>query len=645
MVGLFILERNCQLNYLDSLNPQQFEVAKIIKGKRIVNAAAGSGKTSTVVSNVRYTIDSGVDPGNILMFTFTRKAALEMKERLKKAIGPLVKKVTIGTYHSFACTIIRRFISLTPYASNFTIISPDDMLIIVKEISGVKDDIANLDFLRFIEEVKSNFLSPDELLRHEEYKNKTKNIIIYREYQRRLVSENTMDFNDLLFQLHILMKDQGVLDYLHSRYKYIWVDEMQDSSRKDLELIFNLMGNNENVCGVMDNNQSIYKFRGAEIDKVILMLKKNNFKEYQLERNYRSTQTIVNASNSVIDKNPMLIKKNAYSAGEIGTKVQIKQLFGQQEESEFILKTILSLQQKNVALHEIAILARTKGELSRIEKLFLSNSIPHTLYSGLAFMERAEIKNILSFLRFLYNPKDETAFARIVNIPRSRIGEKSVAKILALKDNGDYVDIVDCVRKNLNSFKDATKNGLQTFLERFDLLKLYAEKNVLPAAIIDKYIEVFKYKDFIKTEYKEIEDWSFRLNNVTVFEGIASNYYTLEEFLTGIIEAIPSSEKLEDAGVTLMTVHASKGLEFRVVLIMGASEGLFPHAMSMDTIEDIHEERRLWYVAMTRAKELLLITSPKTSISAGTIKFHNVSRFVNEIDSKYKLFYPYIKKS
>ena len=633
------------MNYLESLNTQQFEVAKIIKGKRIVNAAAGSGKTSTVVSNVRYTIDSGVDPSNILMFTFTRKAALEMKERLKKAIGPLAKKVTIGTYHSFACTVIRRFISLTPYASNFTIISPDDMLTIVKEISGVNDDIANLDFLRFIEEVKSNFLSPDELLRHEEYKNKTKNIIIYREYQRRLVSENTMDFNDLLFQLHILMKDQGVLDYLHSRYKYIWVDEMQDSSRKDLELIFNLMGSNENVCGVMDNNQSIYKFRGAEIDKVIFMLKKNDFKEYQLERNYRSTQTIVNASNSVIDRNPMLIKKNAYSAGEIGTKVQIKQLFGQQEESEFILKTILSLQQKNVSLHEIAILARTKGELSRIEKLFLSNSIPHTLYSGLAFMERAEIKNILSFLRFLYNPKDETAFARIVNIPRSRIGEKSVAKILALKDNGDYVDIVDCVRKNLNSFKGATKNGLQTFLERFDLLKLYAEENVLPAAIIDKYIEVFKYKDFIKTEYKEIEDWSFRLNNVTVFEGIASNYYTLEEFLTGIIEAIPSSEKLEDAGVTLMTVHASKGLEFRVVLIMGASEGLFPHAMSMDTIEDIHEERRLWYVAMTRAKELLLITSPKTSISTGTIKFHNVSRFVNEIDGKYKLFYPYIKKS
>lgn len=633
---------------LEGLNKQQLPVAKRIDGKFIVNSSAGSGKTTVIVTRTAYMIEQGIDPANILMFTFTRKAALEMKERMIKKIGAIAKPVTVCTYHSFSSMLLRKFSYLIGYENNFTVCDADESEKIIKDICGTNTKLKDI-AITMINKWKSDGITYTEAKQNKEIQSSFALASdVYEQYQRKLESENMMDFNDLtMLAARILNNYSEVQQYVWGKYKYVCVDEAQDSSIENWNYINKIIEGNGNLCMVMDNNQSIYAFRGADVDFVCKQIVDGGFDQYVLEQNYRSTSNIVNASNAVVDNNPMIIKKEAFSEQAPGTKIYVKQINDQTAESEYIVRSIHAAVKKGLDYKDICVLARTKRQFELIEKTFLKCAIPYSLISGLPFYNRKEIKDILAVLRLLLNNKDEEALKRIINIPKSGIGDASFNKLMI--ECGE-TSVIEKAKKNLKLLKGKAYKGANNFLKKFDKVIKFAEENVEPALIIQYYVNEFEYKEFLTESYRSEEDKekndedktqneaSTRFNNVRELVRIAEEYSNISELLEstlGFDEESVSEDEINNT-VSLMTIHASKGLEFDMVFIVGGNEGIFPHQNCLGDIKQIQEERRLWYVAMTRAKSVLSISYFNLYKQFGQTKVLKASRFINEIPSEFK---------
>lgn len=675
-----IIDRNeiAKKAILDSLNDQQKCPVINYHGASFTYAAPGSGKTKMMVSRAQYMILDGVDPSNILMFTFTKKAANEMLERVKKQVGEMASAITIRTYHSFCGLMLRRYADyLEGFTHNFSIFDTEDKRSILKDIAK-KKTIDFKDLEQCISHWKDHLVSPEAAVRDvldadfSDYSNPQEQQEIYmimanayKEYQDKMKSLNAMDFDDLLYYyIYILENFEAVRKQMHHKYHYIMNDESQDSNPTNLRLI-ELLANPDffNVCCVGDVDQSIYGWRGSDIEAVSRFIENHNMTIYELSRNYRSTQTIFAAARSVIRNNGTPFKEEPFSKNEKGNKVVFLEFNTAAQEAAMVAKAILmfmSDKNKNIPLSEMAILYRTSYQSRALEDAFLRRGVPYTITGGTPFYSRKEIKDILSYIRFANNPSDEMAFERAIQTPKRGIGEANMVKILScindiIKgdsvtsciDNQDsaIIRVLNGLKERMNNLevKGKAKAGLTDFINTMIGLAYIIDQDK-PQEMIKYLVSNLNYGEYLKqyceknSKEKTESDAEERMENINELIEIAATFSSIDEFLQGMMLTSELSDMNEDVNVnekvSLMTMHSAKGLEYDVVFIVGASEGTCPHSRSK-TLDDIREERNLFYVSMTRARKELFIFRHKISVIGGLSMSTETSRFVKEIDEQY----------
>ena len=617
---------------LEGLNEEQLDAVKTTDGPLLVLAGAGSGKTKVLTTRIAYLIESGVEPYNILAITFTNKAAKEMKERVFKLVGE-VKDIQISTFHSFGLYIIKRHYNLLGYERNFTILDGDDSLVLVKNIvkeMGLNTDDYNPKAIRNkISGAKNELVYPEE---YEKYAGTDFEEIVckvYKKYEERLKNNNSVDFDDLLIlpiKLFSVYKD--ILKMYQERFKYILVDEYQDTNRVQYILVNMLAARYKNICVVGDNDQAIYSWRGSGY-RNILNIEKDypDLKSVMLEENYRSTGNILKAANEVIKNNKIRKDKNLWTKHEEGSKIRYHRASDEKDEASYVVKEIKNLLYDGVRREDIAVLYRTNAQSRNIEEAMLRENIPYKVIGSFYFYNRKEIKDLISYLKLIYNKNDDISLVRIINVPKRGIGDKTISNLSdkSFKLNKCIYDVIETgkeqeFKKIIEELKENSKDA--TLTELVDL-------------ILDK-TGIRKELESEKTVDAEI-----RLSNLEEFKSITRTYEensdspTLEEFLEEIsLVADMNEHKNETNVVTLMTVHAAKGLEFDYVFVIGMEEGLFPHLNSMET-EDLEEERRLCYVAITRAKKKLWLINAKSRMIYGKHDNYFPSRFISEIPDEY----------
>lgn len=629
-----------QQEILDKLNDEQQIPVKDYLGPQFLVAGPGSGKTHTLISRTQYMLLDGLNPENMLLFTFTNKAAREIKERIANAVGEeIANKITMGTYHSFCCRLLRQYGNNLGYKKGFSIYDADDSKKVCKELT--KD--SNVEYkalISYISGQKRKMISPQRAMELA-VSNQDPYAKLYGDYQSRLFNQNAMDFDDLIYNsIRLLQSFPDVLEKVNNRYLYISADESHDSSSADIELIRLLAGEKQNVCFILDDNQSIYGFRGADIDSVLNI--RNifpNLKTYFLNQNYRSTETIVEASKSLISHNSNQIEKNIFTKNPKGDKIIVFEEGTAQLEATRVVKTIqLLLKKYGYTYKDIAILYRTSGQSRIIEEVFLRYKIPYEILSGINFYARKEVKDILGFIRFLCNPYDLEAFSRIINIPKRGIGDKTIEKIIDECNNHlPPIDAVTACRNLLseNLIKGKAKGGISQFVQMYDTLNTEKDNLTVPE-LISEIIKKTNFYEYLQAD--DEEKFDDRVSNVMELIELSYSFLSLEEFLEQT-----SLDRREDEDtdnrVQLLTMHMSKGLEWPAVFLVGANEGTNPHFRSLGSTRDIDEERRLMYVAMTRAKKNLFISRPKKIQQNGYYMDGRISRFVNEISSQY-IYHP-----
>ena len=617
---------------LEGLNEEQLDAVKTTDGPLLVLAGAGSGKTKVLTTRIAYLIESGVEPYNILAITFTNKAAKEMKERVFKLVGE-VKDIQISTFHSFGLYIIKRHYNLLGYERNFTILDGDDSLVLVKNIvkeMGLNTDDYNPKAIR-------NKISgaKNELVYREEYEKYAgtdfEEIVckVYKKYEERLKNNNSVDFDDLLIlpiKLFSVYKD--ILKMYQERFKYILVDEYQDTNRVQYILVNMLAARYKNICVVGDNDQAIYSWRGSDYRNILNFEKDYpDLKSVMLEENYRSTGNILKAANEVIKNNKIRKDKNLWTKHEEGSKIRYHRASDEKDEASYVVKEIKNLLYGGVRREDIAVLYRTNAQSRNIEEAMLRENIPYKVIGSFYFYNRKEIKDLISYLKLIYNKNDDISLVRIINVPKRGIGDKTISNLSdkSFKLNKCIYDVIETgkeqeFKKIIEELKENSKDA--TLTELVDL--------ILDKTGIRKELETEKTVDA-----------EIRLSNLEEFKSITRTYEensdspTLEEFLEEIsLVADMNEHKNETNVVTLMTVHAAKGLEFDYVFVIGMEEGLFPHLNSMET-EDLEEERRLCYVAITRAKKKLWLINAKSRMIYGKHDNYFPSRFISEIPDEY----------
>ena len=617
---------------LEGLNEEQLDAVKTTDGPLLVLAGAGSGKTKVLTTRIAYLIESGVEPYNILAITFTNKAAKEMKERVFKLVGE-VKDIQISTFHSFGLYIIKRHYNLLGYERNFTILDGDDSLVLVKNIvkeMGLNTDDYNPKAIRNkISGAKNELVYPEE---YEKYAGTDFEEIVckvYKKYEERLKNNNSVDFDDLLIlpiKLFSVYKD--ILKMYQERFKYILVDEYQDTNRVQYILVNMLAARYKNICVVGDNDQAIYSWRGSDYRNILNFEKDYpELKSVMLEENYRSTGNILKAANEVIKNNKIRKDKNLWTKHEEGSKIRYHRASDEKDEASYVVKEIKNLLYDGVRREDIAVLYRTNAQSRNIEEAMLRENIPYKVIGSFYFYNRKEIKDLISYLKLIYNKNDDISLVRIINVPKRGIGDKTISNLSdkSFKLNKCIYDVIETgkeqeFKKIIEELKENSKDA--TLTELVDL-------------ILDK-TGIRKELESEKTVDAEI-----RLSNLEEFKSITRTYEensdspTLEEFLEEIsLVADMNEHKNETNVVTLMTVHAAKGLEFDYVFVIGMEEGLFPHLNSMET-EDLEEERRLCYVAITRAKKKLWLINAKSRMIYGKHDNYFPSRFISEIPDEY----------
>ena len=617
---------------LDNLNKQQKEAVTHIDGPMLVLAGAGSGKTKVLTSRIAYLIENGVNPRNILAITFTNKAAKEMKDRVVNLIGSSANYIQISTFHSLGLKMIKENYNILGYDKNFTILDSDDTLTVVKKI--IKEMNLNPQFYNAkairnkISSAKNELMSVSEFS-HVEF---DRDIVrIFEKYNSILKTNNSVDFDDLLVLPIQLLNNSEVLDRYQELYKYILIDEYQDTNEAQYKFTKKLASKYKNIFVVGDNDQAIYAFRGANF-KNILNFEKDypNCKTILLEENYRSTKMILNAANSVIKNNKERKDKNLWSNNPEGNKIKYIQADSDKEEGSYISSKIKELNNNGVNYEDIAILYRTNAQSRLIEEEMLKNNIPYRVIGSFYFYNRKEIKDLLCYLRLINNSHDDISLARVINVPKRGIGAKTMENLDA-KSNELGISLFDAISEGRElSFKNL-------------ILKMQEEcENLSLTEMVDLVLNESGMKQELVNE-KTLES-EIRLENLEEFKSITKNYeeefgvISLSDFLNEISLVSDMSEHQESKNkVSLMTVHAVKGLEFDYVFVTGMEEGIFPHynAINDGSRSAIEEERRLCYVAITRAKKDLWLLNAKRRMLFGNTQTNLPSRFMDEIDPKY----------
>ena len=620
---------------LSTLNNVQLDAVKTTDGPLLVLAGAGSGKTRVLTTKIAYLInEKQVSPSSILAITFTNKAAREMKSRVDMMLGNVSNKIQISTFHSFGVLVLRENFTKLNFKPNFTILDSDDSLTIVKKIMREKGyDINQFNpktIRNRISGAKNELMDPYE---YEKYANDDFEAVVvdvYKGYQDKLLINNSIDFDDLLMLPIKLFRDHpSVLQAYQERFKYVLIDEYQDTNEAQYTLVKMISAKYKNVCVVGDNDQSIYNFRGSNY-RNILNFEKDfpNAKVIMLEENYRSTKTILNAANSVIKNNRQRKDKNLWTDNEVGDKIVYYRANDEKDEAHYVVSEIKKLVDKGNSRDEIAVLYRTNAQSRTIEDEFLRENIPYKVVGSLNFYNRREIKDLTAYLKLIYNQYDDISLSRIINVPKRGIGTRSVEKL---------VEKASIEQKSIYEVIDSGKE--LSFKNQIEYLKKFSESSSL-TELVEEILSKTGLRASLEEENSIEAD--VRIENLEEFKSITKNYeerngiVSLEDFLVEISLVTDVSEQFQtDDVVTLMTVHAAKGLEFNNVFLIGLEEGIFPHCNSFESNEDMEEERRLCYVAITRARRNLWLINAKRRMLFGHEGCNPPSRFVNEIDEEY----------
>ena len=647
-------------SYLDDLNEAQKKAVLKIDGPSMVIAGAGSGKTRVLTYKIVHLIKNGIDPFEILALTFTNKAAREMKFRISSMIGDgESKNIWMGTFHSIFAKILRFEAHKIGFTSDFTIydIQDSERLIssIIKEMNLDKDSYRSKTIRNRISSLKNSFISVNayfsnsDLTESDNLSRRPKTGEIYKEYTDRLIKSNSMDFDDLLLKTNELLNNfPEVLAKYQEKFKYILVDEYQDTNNSQYLIVKSLADKYQNICVVGDDAQSIYSFRGANINNIINFRKDyDDVEVYRLEQNYRSTKYIVNAANSVIDNNKNKIHKEVWTDNEFGNKIQITSNPSDIAEARLISQKILNLIKLENNYQDFVILYRTNAQSRVIEDSLRNSSIPYKIYGGVSFYNRKEIKDVLAYLRLLVNDNDEESLKRIINYPPRGIGQVTINKIIVGSKNNNlsmYNTIRSAKKINLGLSNSAITK-LENFIDQIEAFKIQNGK-LSAFDIADLVIRETKIIDELRKDESpesivRVENIQELLNGIRDFiedqKEIADSKNNLSEFLSTVSLAtdFDLDLNLSQDFVSLMSLHSSKGLEFKNVFIVGLEEDLFPSALSYNSREDLEEERRLFYVGITRAKKNLYISYANSRYRWGKLISCEESRFIEEIDNDF----------
>ena len=635
---------------LDTLNPAQREAVEKTEGPVLILAGAGSGKTRVLTTRIGHLIeDKGVQPANILAITFTNKAANEMRERVEETLESDASDMWISTFHSCCVRILRKDINRIGYNRSFVIYDSADQVTLVKDCLkelNLNDKVFEPKMIiSTISGAKDKLYDPKQFKAMHMNDNRMSKIAdVYALYQDRLKRNSALDFDDLIFKtVELLKSDKEVLDYYRNRFKYIMADEYQDTSKAQYELIKILAKEHQNICVVGDDDQSIYGWRGADIRNILEFEKDyDDVHVVKLEQNYRSTQIILDAANTVISNNIERKRKRLWSEKKDGELIKIQVAQDEIEESDFVADMIAKIsREQNRSYKDFAVLYRANAQSRSVEDALNRSQIPYNIYGGTKFYERKEIKDLIAYLRVIQNPQDDISIKRIINVPRRGIGLRTIEKIedrASLKQESIYSVLIDIETNSEISTK--ARNSISEFVDNV-IGTLRTMREVYPVSkLIEKVIESIDYYGYIDELYKgDKEEAEERKDNVKEFISVAMEFEQnseekdLETFLTGVALTSESSEEEEIDKVSLMTIHTSKGLEFPVVFIVGMEDGLFPIARAVRSMSDseIEEERRLCYVGITRAKEILYLTLTQKRTLYGKTNPSIASRFMEEL--------------
>lgn len=642
------------MDYLETLNPSQRSAVEQIKGPVMIVAGAGSGKTRVITYRVAHLIRSGVDPFSILVLTFTNKAAREMRERIMSVVGNEAKNIWMGTFHSVFARILRVEAEHIGYPSNFTIYDSDDTKSLIRTIlkeMQLDDKLYNANFVyNRISTAKNNLISPAEYLQNKGIQAEDNSSgrgqlgLIYQTYAQRCYRAGAMDFDDLLFKMNVLVKDHPAILYKYqNKFKYLMLDEYQDTNFSQYLIVKKLAAIHENICVVGDDAQSIYAFRGADIQNILNFEKDYpDLNVYKLEQNYRSTQTIVSAANSVIARNTNQLEKDVFSKNELGDKIKVLRAFSDNEEGKIVAESIVENRSvSGLPYKAFAILYRTNAQSRSMEEALRKLNVPYKIYGGTSFYQRKEIKDLIAYFKLTFNPNDEEAIKRVINYPRRGIGNTSIERVM-IAANEKNIALWDVI-SNPSAYLDSRTAGAIT---PFSILIQSFQATAQNNTAFDAAMHIAQHSGILKELY----------NDKSV-EGI-SRYENIQELLNGIKE-FSEREDIEDRGldvymqditlltnedndkdpnadtVSLMTIHASKGLEFPQVYVVGLEENLFPSQRSLSSRSDLEEERRLFYVAITRAEKKLYLSYATSRYKWGSLHNCEPSRFLDELDPQY----------
>ncbi len=652
------------MHFLDELNESQRKAAEHLYGATMVIAGAGSGKTRVLTYRIAHMIENEIDPFNILALTFTNKAAREMTERIGSIVGAHeAKNITMGTFHSVFSKILRFNADRIGFPNNFTIYDTQDSKSVIKDIiKGFKLDDKTYkpsNVFGRISTAKNNLISPEAYCQNEEIKLEDQQARrpemgrIYMSYMNRCQKSGAMDFDDLLYYTNVLMRDfPEVLHYYQHKFKYILVDEYQDTNYAQYLIIKKLAAAYENICVVGDDAQSIYSFRGANIENILNFRKDYpDFTLYKLEQNYRSTKNIVEAANSIIKKNKDQIHKSVWTENQNGNKIKVVRTPTDNEEGRSVASFIHEKQGKsNCSYNDFAVLYRTNRQSRSFEEALRKLNIPYKVYGGLSFYQRKEIKDLLAYFRLAANPNDEEALKRVINYPKRAIGKTSIEKLIVAANNYttsiwevicDFhkypVDINNGTKSRISEFATMIKS-FQSEINTKDAFSL-AERIARSSGIMKELVDA---KDKGPEEVERFQNVEELLSGIQEFSnsGDEDNPNTLADFMleVALLTDADQDKPEEKNHVSLMTIHSSKGLEFPNVYLVGMEENLFPSQMSLHSRSDLEEERRLFYVAVTRAMESCTLSYAVSRFLWGQSISCEPSRFIDEIDPNYLEF-------
>ncbi|HLR63691.1 MAG TPA: DNA helicase PcrA [Lentibacillus sp.] len=631
---------------LNGLNKEQQGAVKHTEGPLLIMAGAGSGKTRVLTHRIAYLLgEKDVPPRNVLAITFTNKAAREMKERVNKLTGADGGQIWVSTFHSMCVRILRRDIDRIGYNQNFTILDSGDQLSVIKQI--LKD--LDIDPKKFEPRAMLGQISgaKNELITPEAYSKNVGDFFqrqvsqVYERYQKTLQKNQALDFDDLIMQtIHLFKRVPEVLEYYQRRFQYIHVDEYQDTNHAQYYLVKQLANRYQNLCVVGDSDQSIYRWRGADIANIL------SFEEdypsarvIYLEQNYRSTKSILDAANKVIENNSGRKPKNLWTENDDGKKIHYFQGATEQEEALFVTDKIQELTGEGISPNDIAILYRTNAQSRAVEDTLIKSDIGYQMVGGTKFYERKEIKDLTAYLRLITNPDDDISFERVVNVPKRGIGKTSVDRLRAYA--AEHAISFNQAVKEVD-FIGVTKKAANALAEFGNLIQTLTQQQEFLTAtdMVEAILERTGYEKILKNE-RSLESQS-RLENLEEFKTVTQDFEedaedkTLIAFLTDLalvadIDRVDEEEMDNEPKVTLMTLHAAKGLEFPVIFLVGMEENVFPHSRSMFDNEEMEEERRLAYVGITRAEQQLYLTHAKMRTIYGRTNMNPISRFINEI--------------